>query len=278
MPALSIQQHIAQAAEKLSAVSDSPTTDAEWLALDLLKIPKAQLVEIKNEPPPAEFENDYAAYIQRRLEAEPVQYITGSTYFYNTHIVVGPGVLIPRPETEILIEELLKLLPKNSNVLDLCTGSGCILFAIATEIATVELTGTDISDDALSWARKNARALNLPEIRFLKGSLFEPVAGEKFDIISANPPYISPGDYDALSDTVKSHEPQIALQAADEGLAVYKEIIEDARKYLVDEGWLILEIGETQADAISTILEQHDFKEIKISQDFTGRDRIIIAQ
>ncbi|MCE5194624.1 MAG: peptide chain release factor N(5)-glutamine methyltransferase [Nitrospiraceae bacterium] len=215
--------------------------------------------------------------VQRRIRREPIQYILGHVDFFGLKIKVGKGVLIPRPETEIIAEEVIKILPSEAEVkiLDLCTGSGCLAFAIAKNFPYSKVFGTDISDRALEYAVENAKINNIKNISFFSGSLYEPARQfTPFDLIVSNPPYIKKNDIDSLQQEIKDWEPHTALDGGEDGMEFYRKIISDAGKYLSDNGCVFLEIGMGQADDIAKIAKQAGFSDINIIKDFAGIERV----
>ncbi|MBR4125007.1 MAG: peptide chain release factor N(5)-glutamine methyltransferase [Victivallales bacterium] len=228
-------------------------------------------------------EHQLEEWVQRRISGEPFQYIVGSVEFYNIELAVGPGVLIPRPETELLVERALQLLadtPSGTEVLDLCTGSGAIPLALAHERTDLAYIGIDLSSEALIWAERNRAILNPPQCQFLQGDLFAPLGQPcpRFQLITANPPYVSPDEYRCLPPEVKDFEPQLALEADDDGMAIEKRIADEARGHLQPDGWLLLEIGESQGTRLAEHLQSLGYQEVAICKDLAGRDRIAQAQ
>lgn len=218
-------------------------------------------------------------WLNRRIAGEPFQYIVGSVEFYDVELQVGPGVLIPRPETELLVDRALEVLKSRGGgagaMLDLCTGSGAIPLVIARRFPALDCLGVDLSPEALRWARQNLQNLGLANCCFLEGDLFAPVQpGKCFDLITANPPYVTPEEYTELPAVVKDYEPRLALEAQDNGLALEKAIVRQASAWLKSGGYLLLEMGETQGDALRQALEQAGFQDVVIRQDWSGRDRI----
>jgi release factor glutamine methyltransferase len=218
----------------------------------------------------------------RRLAWEPVAYITGRKAFWSVTLEVNDSVLIPRPDTEVLVEEALAVCQRLNSaeikILDIGTGSGAIALALACEIPQAHLTATDFSAAALATARKNAENLHLDsQIQFLQGDLFAPV-DDFFDIIVANPPYIADEEYDKLPVGVKDYEPREALLAGVDGLDFYRKIIAAAPGYLKNNGWLLLEIGATQGRRIGDILEASGYRDISIRNDYAGLPRVIKAR
>ena len=241
-------------------------------------------------------------FLVRRSKREPLQYILGSVDFLGITIKVGKGVLIPRPETELLAEEAIKLIrsqklnppappfAKGGNgrvtILDLCTGSGCLALALAKEFPLAYIYGTDISEVAIHYAKENAEMNGINNVNFLQGSLFDPIAHlvtgyslpVMFDLIISNPPYIRKDDIRNLQAEIKDWEPIVALDGGEDGLNYFRLIIAEARNYLKQSGCLMLELGISQADAVRTIAEQADFTDISFKKDYSGIERIFIAR
>ncbi len=234
--------------------------------------------------------NDYYLYPERRIEEDqgqkyleliqkrtahiPLQHLTGSQEFMGYRFHVNEHVLIPRQDTEILVEEALRHVRASMKVLDLCTGSGCILLSLLKMVPGLTGFGTDISEQALQVARRNRKNLSLEtKAEFLKSDLFEEVKG-KFDCILSNPPYIPSKVVDTLMEEVREHEPRIALDGREDGLHYYREITEQSPAYLKPGGMLFLEIGYDQADAVVKLMEQ-DFTHIRVVKDLAGLDRVV---
>jgi release factor glutamine methyltransferase len=220
-------------------------------------------------------------FLKRRTKREPLQYILGYTEFYGLKIKVGPGVLIPRPETELLVEEAIKLFTVHRSlftVLDLCTGSGCLALALAKEFPEAKVYGTDTSEVAIRYAKENVELNNINNVTFLKGDLFEPLKNLVFDLIVSNPPYIKKDDIKKLQSEIKDWEPIEALDGGEDGLDYYRSIIPPARGYLKEDGHLILELGAGQSDAVRKMAEDKGFKNISSVKDYAGIERIFIAK
>jgi release factor glutamine methyltransferase len=221
--------------------------------------------------------------IARRLQWEPVAYITSRKEFWSFSLEVNNSVLIPRPDTEVIVEEALNLCRKMDSseikILDIGTGSGAIALALAAEITGAKVVATDISEAAVNLAKKNAAALGLKEkIDFRHGNLFEPVNGF-FDIIICNPPYISAREYEKLPTGVKDYEPQEALWAGKSGLEFYEKLIYQAAAFLQKNGWLLLEIGAKQESGVCGIMEAAGFYDsIEMRRDYAGLPRVIKAR
>ncbi|PKN51204.1 MAG: peptide chain release factor N(5)-glutamine methyltransferase [Deltaproteobacteria bacterium HGW-Deltaproteobacteria-13] len=221
--------------------------------------------------------------ISRRLRWEPVAYITGRKAFWTFTLEVSNDVLIPRPDTEVIVEEMLQIAKKSDaariKILEIGTGSGAIAIAVASEIPHASITATDISFAALNVARRNAESLGLQnQIDFRQGDLFEPVEGV-FDIIASNPPYIGAQEYQELSDGVRSFEPREALFAGESGLEFYEKLIYQAQCHLEKNGWLLLEIGARQEKDVCRIMEASGFYDhIEMRRDYAGLPRVIRAR
>lgn len=271
---------ILQSSEKYLAQRGfpSPRVDAEWLIAHVLKLERLQLY-VQFERPMREDElAELRPLLRRRGEGEPLQYIIGSTGFFNCDLEVGPGVLVPRPETERLVELALKRYQEGP-ILDLCTGSGAILFALSGELtAPPSMIGVDASDEALSWARRNADKLGYSHIDFRRGDLCEPVTETGFGLITANPPYVTEAEFESLPVDVRNHEPREALVAADEGLAIVRRIAEAGRSYLQPGAWLVMEIGERQGKAVLDLLASAGWQEVAILEDYNHRDRVAVGR
>jgi release factor glutamine methyltransferase len=243
--------------------------------LEFYKNPDKTITEIKL--------SEFRKLLARRLQWEPVAYITGRKEFWSFALEVNNSVLIPRPDTEIVVEEALDIchnfISLDMRILDIGTGSGAIALALASEIASAKVMATDISAAALALAQKNAAALGLKErIDFRQGNLFEPVDG-LFDIIVSNPPYIAANDYEELPASVKDFEPREALLAGVSGLEFYEKLIYSAAAYLKKNGWLLLEIGAKQEAGIRRILTASGFyTSIKMRRDYAGLPRVIKAR
>ena len=224
-------------------------------------------------------ERVYRELVQRRVAGEPLQYVMGSSQFYDVELEVGPGVLIPRPETEVLVELAENLYPGEGRICDLCTGSGAIALSLAKLFPQAEVTATDLSPEALAYATRNRERLGLDNVTLLQGDLFEPLEkGSAFVLLTANPPYVSPEAYETLEPVVKDYEPALALRAEEDGLALIRRICTGAGEFLEDEGWLLMEIGDDQGSRVSGMLLGAGFRNIQIHRDYTGRERIAVAQ
>jgi release factor glutamine methyltransferase len=222
---------------------------------------------------------EFRALIQRRLAGEPIQYITGETEFYGLPFHVTPDVLIPRPETEHMVEKVIQLAAAflKPRIVDIGAGSGAIAVTLAHHLPHVAITAIDVSSSALTIAQENAQR-NGVAIRFLQGDLLTPVAEEKFDIIVSNPPYVPESDRPNLSVEVRDHEPALALFAGADGLDIYRRLIPQAFARLVPGGFIALEIGFGQSQPITDLLSASGFQSIEFVPDLQGIPRVAVAQ
>lgn len=221
----------------------------------------------------AEAEKLYVEALKKRTEHVPVQQITGMTNFMGLTFGVNEHVLIPRFDTEILVEEVLKELQDGNHILDLCTGSGCILLSLLHYSNDCMGTGVDISALALTVAERNAKALAL-SAEWLESDLFENVK-DQYDIIVSNPPYIKTRVIETLMPEVKEHEPMLALDGKEDGLFFYRRIIEESTAYLNGGGRLFFEIGYDQGEEVSSLMKQKGYQEVKVVKDYAGLDRVV---
>ena len=261
------------------------------------------------QPVTPEAEEKYLNWIGQRAEHIPLQQLTGEQDFMGLTFTVNENVLIPRQDTEILVEEVLKELHDGMRVLDMCTGSGCILISLLHYSNGCEGLGVDLSAEALKVAQRNAErilredfsenqdcvvttfetesddaetAINTVEndtvgrVRFLQSDLFENVEG-KFEIIVSNPPYIASDEIEKLMPEVRDYEPRMALDGTEDGLEFYRRIIEEAGQYLVSSGMLFFEIGYDQGQAVSELMREHGYREVQVVQDYAGLDRVVLG-
>lgn len=224
---------------------------------------------------------DYFKGIKRLIEGVPIQHITHRQEFMKLNFYVDENVLIPRPDTEILVEEAISICKKNNytKILDLCTGSGAIAVSLAKYLKNVDITALDISKNALKIAKRNARANKVEEkITFIESNLFDNLSNNKYDIIVSNPPYIKKDEIKNLDKEVKK-EPLLALDGGIDGLDFYRKIVKNAYKYLNNKGILCLEIGFNQKEDVTNLLEKEGkYRNFYCKKDLGQNDRIIIAQ
>ena len=227
-----------------------------------------------------EAEEKYLNWIRQRAEHIPLQQLTGEQGFMGLTFNVNEHVLIPRQDTEILVEEVLKELHDGMRVLDMCTGAGCILLSLLHYSNDCEGLGVDLSAEALEVAGRNVLKVLTPEkaehAHFLQSDLFEKVEG-KFEIIVSNPPYIASAEVEKLMPEVRDHEPRMALDGTEDGLYFYRRIIEEAGKHLVSSGMLFFEIGYDQGQAVSELMRTEGYCEVQVVQDYAGLDRVVLG-
>ena len=232
------------------------------------------------QPVAPEAEEKYLNWIRQRAEHIPLQQLTGEQGFMGLTFSVNEHVLIPRQDTEILVEEVLKELHDGMRVLDMCTGSGCILLSLLHYSNDCEGLGVDLSAEALEVAGRNVLKVLTPEkaehAHFLQSDLFEKVEG-KFEIIVSNPPYIASAEVEKLMPEGRDHEPRMALDGTEDGLYFYRRIIEKAGKHLVSSGMLFFEIGYDQGQAVSELMRTEGYCDVQVVQDYAGLDRVVFG-
>jgi len=298
-----IREALAQGSADLKfAEISSPSLDASILLSHILKIDKAALIVKGNEKIKEKDTEAFCSLIEKRAMGECVAYLIGKKEFRGLEFEVNKSVLVPRPDTETLVEAAIEILTKefhtethrtygsrhggfNSRVLDLCTGSGVVIIALKNEIQQIEAHATDISLEALETAKTNAsRLLPKEQIKFLHGDLFHAIPDsflrasvpqyELFSLITSNPPYIPSAEIETLSPEVQN-EPRLALDGGDTGLDIIKRIIEDSPDYLQSNGRLLLEADPRQMNEITILLAKKGFKDIQLYCDLTGAERVI---
>lgn len=249
---------------------------AEWLLRERCGWTKTELINHYRQQMPEDqrrqFEKDLTAFHQ----GQPMQHIIGHDWFYDRRFLVNEHTLIPRPETEEWLDRVLKILPDHPlTVLDIGTGTGVIALTVKLERPLAEVTATDISEEALRLAAENATELGA-EVRFVQGSVFDPVAGERFDVIISNPPYISEKEIELMDQSVLDFEPESALFAENDGLAIYEIIAQKITRHLAPTGMAFFEIGFAQGKQVAAIFQQALPKaRIEIWQDFNQLDRVV---
>jgi release factor glutamine methyltransferase len=273
------QTLVAAVAELVVAGNTNPRRDAELLLLSATGWRRNDLITDPERPLTAAQLIQFRQLIGRRKAHEPIQYITGEREFYGLRFEVNPSVLIPRPETEHLVEAALERISKDrpTRIADIGTGSGAIAVAIAHHRALAEITALDISPAALEVAIRNAIANEVDNrIRFFNSDLLSAVAGERFDMIVSNPPYIAYSEHDSLEPQVRDYEPQEALFAGPTGFEVYEKIIPQAQKSLRPAGWLLMEIGAGQHVQLQQLLIS--WNDVGFVADLQGIARVAIAR
>ena len=271
-----IDSAIADAAARLSMVSESPRLDAELLICQALNVARSYLFahpEDTLDPATAE---RFEALIARREDGTPMAYIHGSKEFWSLELMVSPATLVPRPDTEILVQHALALLPRGTtlDVLDLGTGSGAIALAIAKERPECRVTATDISADALAVAKENARQLDICNVEFVKGDWLQPLGGRQFDLVASNPPYVRKDD-PALA--LLKHEPVSALISGEDGLDAIRQLAAECATVVKKGGHLLLEHGADQESDVAELLASHGWSDIRCHNDLAGHPRVTQA-
>ena len=255
---------------------ENAAAESELIIMEELNLSRGQLADGSGKIISDEKAELLERIVERRLKHEPLQYIFGKAYFMNIWFHVAPGVLIPRPETELLVEKVCREAPQQAEFCDLGCGCGTIALAIAYERRDVKVTAVDVSRPALKIAEENRREWTLENVRILRSDLFSALAGCSFDYITANLPYISPAEYQQLSAEVKDYEPELALQAEDDGLAIIRRAVAAAPEFIKPEGRIIFEIGAAQGDAVKGFMSSTgSYDDINIIQDYNRRDRFV---
>lgn len=220
-----------------------------------------------------EEETQFRIFIERRSTHEPLQQITGWQEFMGLHFSVTEDVLVPRQDTETLVEEVMRYLRDGMEILDVCTGSGCILLSLLRYSNGCRGVGCDISEKALAVAGQNAKELGI-SAQFIQSDLFESIEG-RFEYIVSNPPYIRKDMIPTLMEEVRDHEPLIALDGGEDGLDFYRKITREATEHLYSGGMLFFEIGYDQGEAVKLLMEEEGYEEVTVSQDLAGLDRVV---
>jgi release factor glutamine methyltransferase len=270
--------------EQAGVPASEAALDAELLARDTLGWDRATWVGRQHDAPPATFQASYDTLIERRRRREPVAYIRGHQEFYGRSFIVSPDVLIPRPETELLIDEALLLLPalgfsRPLTVVDVGTGSGCIVVTLAREYPRARYVATDISEGALTVARANAERHGVADnIEFVGAAYFAAIPGP-FHVVVTNPPYVAAGDRDSLAPEVGRHEPESALLGGDDGLREIREIVKQASAVLDDDGSLLMEIGFGQLERVAAVVDDTDHLAlVRTRTDLQGIPRVAVIR
>lgn len=271
---MTIKQNLEYAIKMLN---ENDIEDARIKARTLLSyvLGKTKEYIIINSEQELEQENIFNTYIQEIIKGKPLQYITKTQEFFGIEFYVDENVLIPQPDTENLIEAVIEIAKKEGKkrILDLCTGSGCIAISLSANIENSNITASDISKKALEIAKKNDKN---KKVTFKQSDMFESLEDEKFDIIASNPPYIKTKVIESLEKDVQQ-EPKLALDGGEDGLKFYRAITENAYKYLNEGGYLCLEIGEDQKEAVMELLNSNNYRNICCKKDLSGNDRVIIC-
>ncbi len=278
---MTLRELLTEGEELLQAAGiDDWKMDAWYLMEETLQVTRTRYLMDSGRTVSEDEENQYLSQIRKRAEHIPLQHLTGHQEFMGLDFQVSEDVLVPRQDTEVLVEEVLKYTRSGMHVLDMCTGSGCILLStlkLAAELngcRDLQGTGADLSEKALRIAKQNRKNLGLEETAtLLQSNLFENISGT-YDIIVSNPPYIASEVITTLSEEVKDHEPMMALDGGTDGLDFYRIIIEKSPSYLTMGGMLFFEIGYDQGKSVSQLMEK-DFEDIHVIKDLAGLDRVV---
>jgi release factor glutamine methyltransferase len=259
----------------------APRLTAETLLAYILQRDRMYLYVNYDQPLQTEERERFKPLIRQRVQGVPTQYLTGRQEFWSLDFEVTPAVLIPRPESEHLVEAALKLATQwpQPRILDIGTGSGILAVSLKKELPQAAVYAGDLSEAALLVAQQNAERLlsDKPGIDFRQGDLLQPFAGLTFDLIISNPPYVTETDYRALAREIREHEPSLALLAGPDGLDVYRRLIPQARAALNPDGRLLIEIGCGQQDAVGALLQQHGLRLQQVINDYAGIERVLVA-
>lgn len=266
-------------------LADAGITDAEYDSFALLEyitgMDRTAYILNGSKSVPEDVAERYDAVIDRRSSHIPLQHITGQAWFYGRGFNVNSDVLVPRQDTEVLVSEALKVINAKDSVLDMCTGSGCIIITLALEKKLGRALGADISEAALKVASGNREKLGADDVTFVKSNIFSDINvndDELFDVIVSNPPYIATGEIETLTEEVRIHDPYIALDGLEDGLHFYREITQQSMNYIKSGGWLLYEIGCTQAHDVSDIMSEYGYSNIKVIKDLAGLDRVVMGR
>jgi len=268
---------LGDAVTRLAAISESARLDAEILLCRSIDVSRSYLFAHPEDVLDDAAFDRFDTLLARRLDGEPMAYIMGTREFWSHELLVSPATLVPRPETELLVDLALREIPRKAEwqILDLGTGSGAIAIALAGERLLCQVTAVDISDEALAVAKENARQLSLSNVTFAHGSWTEPVRGRLFDIIVSNPPYVRAAD-EALAGL--RYEPVDALVAGEDGLDAIRTLAADCLQILNEDGALLIEHGADQPDDVSAILGAAGWVGISSHNDFAGHPRVTVAR
>jgi len=272
-----IRDAVAAAVERLAAASESPRLDAELLLARAIDVPRAYLMAHPEDTLDPDARSRFDESVARRASGVPLAYITGVREFWSMELMVTPATLVPRPETDILVEQALALIPRRADlrILDLGTGSGAIALALARERPMCRIVATDRSVAALEVARENARQMDVDNVDFVAGDWTAPVHGQVFDLVVSNPPYVAAGD-PALA--ALRHEPRSALAAGADGLDAIRRIAAEAGDVQVAGGSLLVEHGADQEQAVAELLAAHGWADIRCYRDLAGLPRVTGAR
>jgi len=254
---------------------DNPRLDAELLLAHVLGLDRVGLYMNYDRPLDAEELNKLRPLVKRRGQREPLQYLLGSTEFWSLEFKVSPAVLIPRADTEILVEEALSKVDESGLLLDVGTGSGAIVVSLAKELEQWQCEGIDLSTEALAIAQENVDGNQVTDRVELFQADLNQLPQKKYNLIVSNPPYIAQDEWETLMPEVRDHEPQMALIAEREGLACYQSLLDQASDHLLTGGWLLVEIGYQQAEAVKQLFIDAGFSDVYMREDYAGQPRVV---
>lgn len=263
-----------------------------WILMEkICGISKTDYFTKMQDEVPDEMVTAYFKAIDKRITHYPLQYIVGEWEFMGLKFTVNENVLIPRQDTEVLVETAIRIIEneyqntkRKIEILDMCTGSGCIGISLAKFCKNVKITAVDLSEEALLVARKNAEMNNLDNIKFICSDLYQKLGDDvnevykTFDMIISNPPYINTKDIDTLMPEVRDYEPRMALDGDEDGLKFYRSIIFQSRNYLKNDGCILFEIGCEQGGAVKEFFEKNKYKQIEVIKDLSGLDRVVVGR
>ncbi len=278
---ITLRTLLRQGERELSAAGlGNSRCEARWLLEYVTGLSSASLFVSLNQVCAPSWQLKYRHLLRRRVLGEPLQHLLGAVDFYGYELTVGRGVLIPRPETECLVELALARYPGRGMVCDQCTGSGAIALVLADRLpGRPTVVGVDISRQALAYAGANRRRHRADSVHLVQSDLFKAfVPGSKFSMITANPPYVDVDELRSLPVEVRDYDPPLALLAGERGLSMVSRVVREARQHLMAQGWLLCEIGETQAAAVEQCMDECGYRNITVAGDLAGRPRIAVGQ
>ena len=278
MRQMTYRQALSDSIRKLAEAGIKEAENDAWLLMeDVFPINRTKYLLDADLPADPGKVSVYSEYIDKRCSHIPVQYITGKAYFMGMEFDVTPDVLIPRFDTEVLVEEALKYIDDTKSVLDMCTGSGCIAVSVSVVGKAGRTVAADISQKALEVAGRNAVKNHANNIEFIESDMYENVSG-RYDVILSNPPYIPTDVMEGLDSEVKDCEPRLALDGHEDGLFFYRRLISEAGDYLAPGGIIMMEIGYDQGRAVSELLNENKFADIRVIKDLAGLDRVVCGR
>jgi len=260
---------------------ETPILDAEVMLARVLDCSRTDLLTHPEMEPASDAISKFRQWIRRRCRREPLAYITGEREFYGLMFEVGPAVLIPRQETEVLVESALDILRRTSSpvIADIGLGCGCVAVSIAVRLPNVTVYGTESSREALAIARRNTRRHGIQDrVRCVEGDLLTPLAESAFDMIVSNPPYIPTGEIDCLQPEVSKYEPRAALDGGSDGLSVLRRLAAESPAYLKHGGHLAVEVGVGQSRVVGAMLSENGFQDVRFAEDLAGIERVVIGE